>query len=107
MWHAFRDRVEKLKGPSGAVLPRLGLAERRFDIAYIDGSHYAADVYSDAALIWPLVVPGGIVIFDDYGWELMNDESERPKLGIDAFIETIAGQFRTIHCVYQMVIAKL
>jgi predicted O-methyltransferase YrrM len=103
----FRDRVEKLKGPSGAVLPRLGLAERRFDIAYIDGSHYAADVYSDAALMWPLVVPGGIVIFDDYGWDLMNDESERPKLGIDAFIETIAGQFRTIHCVYQMVIAKL
>lgn len=103
----FGGRLEKLKGSSGTILPQLGIAGRRFDIAYIDGSHYAADVYSDAALTWSLMAPGGIVIFDDYGWELMHSESERPKLGIDAFLQTIDGQFRTIHCVYQMVIVRL
>lgn len=103
---AFGRRVEKVKGPSGAVLPRLGVAGRRFDIAYIDGSHYAVDVYSDAVLTWSLMAPGGIVIFDDYAWDLMNDDSERPKAGIDAFLDAIAGQYRIIHRDYQLVIAR-
>ncbi len=104
---AFDGRVEKLKGPSGALLPQLGLKGRRFDIAYVDGSHYAADVYSDAVLIWSLMARGGIVIFDDYAWDLMNDDSERPKSGIDAFMDAIAGQYRVIHNDYQLVIAKV
>jgi predicted O-methyltransferase YrrM len=102
----FGGRVEKLKGASGTVLPQLGVNGRRFDIAYVDGSHYATDVYSDAVLTWSLMAPDGIVIFDDYAWELMNDDSERPKSGIDAFLNAISGQYRTIHCDYQLVIAK-
>jgi hypothetical protein len=102
----FGARVEKIKGPSGTVLPRLGVEGRRFDIAYIDGSHFPADVYSDAALTWSMMVLGGIVIFDDYDWDLM-EEHERPKPGVDAFLKTIEGQYRLIHCEYQMVIGKL
>src|SRR5262245_26546535 len=60
----FGERLEKLKGPAGVVLPQLALQGRRFDIAYIDGSHYAADVYADAALTWPLMTQNSIVIFD-------------------------------------------
>lgn len=103
---AFGARVEKLKGSSGKVLPQLGVKGRRFDIAYVDGSHYAADVYSDAVLTWSLMAPGGIVIFDDYAWDLMNDDSERPKSGIDAFLNAISGQYRVIHCDYQLAIAR-
>jgi predicted O-methyltransferase YrrM len=103
----FRERVEKIKGPSGEVVPQLAVAGRRFDVAYIDGSHYAADVYADAALTWPLMETGGIVIFDDYEWGLMNEESERPKLGIDAFLAAIPGQHRVIHRDYQMIVARL
>jgi predicted O-methyltransferase YrrM len=102
----FGSRVEKIKGPSGAVLPRLGVEGRRFHVAYIDGSHYPADVYSDAALTWPMMMPGGIVIFDDYDWDLM-EEHERPKPGVDAFLAAIEGQYRVIHRAYQMVIEKL
>lgn len=103
----FASRVEKLKGASGTILPQLGVAGRRFDIAYVDGSHHAVDVYSDTALTWSLMAPSGVLILDDYGWELMHSERERPKLGIDAFLATIGGQYRTLHCVYQMVIEKL
>jgi predicted O-methyltransferase YrrM len=103
---AFGDRLEKLKGPSSAVLPQLGIAGRRFDVAYIDGSHFAADVYSDAVLTWSLMVPGGIVILDDYTWDLGNEDLERPKLGVDAFLKAIDGQYEVMHCSYQMVIAK-
>jgi hypothetical protein len=103
---AFGDRVEKLKGPSSKVLPQLGIDGRRFEIAYIDGSHFAADVYSDAVLTWSLIVRGGIVILDDYDWDLMNDESERPRVGIEAFLKTIDGQYDVVQCHYQLMIAK-
>jgi hypothetical protein len=103
---AFADRVEKIKGSSAAVLPELGIAGRRFDLAYIDGSHFAADVYADAVLTWSLMSSEGIMIFDDYAWDLMHTDLERPKLGIDAFLRTIAGGYRELHRDWQIVIAK-
>jgi hypothetical protein len=66
----------------------------------------AADAYSDAALTWPMIEPGGIVIFDDYEWPLMDDDRERPKLGIDAFLAATAGQYRELYRDYQIVIEK-
>jgi len=104
---AFADRVEKIKGSSTTILPALGVSGRRFDLAYIDGSHMAADVYSDAVLTWPMVEPGGIVIFDDYEWDLMGSDCERPRLGIDAFLAAFRGEYRELHRAYQLVIAKL
>ena len=103
---AFPDRLEKIKGSSTTVLPSLGIAGRRFDLAYIDGSHMAADAYSDAVLTWSMMEPGGLVIFDDYEWDLMNDELERPRLGIDAFLAAFRGCYREVLRSYQIVIAK-
>ncbi len=39
-----------------------------FDVVYVDASHMAGDVLSDAVLAWKLLAPGGIMIFDDYAW---------------------------------------
>jgi predicted O-methyltransferase YrrM len=103
---AFVARIEKRKGSSTDVLPQLGIASRRFEVAYIDGSHLAKDVFSDAALTWPLMALTGILIFDDYEFDLNKTELERPKLGIDAFLTAIEGQYRLIHKDYQVVIAK-
>src|SRR5262245_59584554 len=104
---AFGPRVEKIKGPSAEVLPQLGIAARRFDVVYVDGSHRAADVYSDGVLAWPMVARNGIVIFDDYEFDEIEDESERPKPGIDAFLAAFEGQYRLLHQAYQVAIAKL
>jgi predicted O-methyltransferase YrrM len=104
---AFGARVEKIKGPSAEVLPQLGIAARRFDVVYVDGSHRAADVYSDGVLAWPMVARNGIVIFDDYEFDEIEDESERPKPGIDAFLAAFEGQYRLIHRAYQVAITKL
>jgi hypothetical protein len=46
----FADRLEKIKAPSAVALAELGIDGRRFEIAYMDGSHRAADVYSDGVL---------------------------------------------------------
>ncbi|MDQ8731497.1 class I SAM-dependent methyltransferase [Bradyrhizobium sp. LHD-71] len=104
---AFEGRLEKIKGSSAETLPRFGIAGRRFDLAYIDGSHMAADVYRDAVLTWSLMAPGGIVLFDDYEWNLMENELERPKLGIDEFMAAHEGQYRLLHRAYQIAIEKL
>jgi predicted O-methyltransferase YrrM len=104
---AFSGRIEKIKAPSVDALIQLGVAERRFDIAYIDGGHRAREVYADSALTWPLMAKGGLVIFDDYQWQEMPDPMDNPKPGIDAFLNSIDGQYRMVHNDYQVAIAKL
>ncbi len=39
-----------------------------FDIIYIDGDHLAIPVMTDTVLAWPLLKAGGIMIWDDTGW---------------------------------------
>jgi hypothetical protein len=102
----FGDRVEKIRARSAEALAQLGVQGRRFDFAYIDGSHVAADVYSDALLTWPLIARGGVVIFDDYLWPGSEDPLEVPKPGIDAFLKTIAGDYKLLLKDYQVAIAK-
>jgi predicted O-methyltransferase YrrM len=102
----FAGRVEKIKGASQAMLPQLGIEGRRFDVGYVDGSHRAADVYSDAVLVWSLIVPNGVLIFDDYEWVGMPSACDRPKPGIDAFLAATQGRYRLLHQGYQVVLAK-
>lgn len=104
---AFSGRLEKIKASSVDALIALGVAERRFDIAYIDGGHRAREVYADCTLAWPLMAPGGLMILDDYQWAEMPDPMDNPKPGIDAFLKAIEGQYRMIHNDYQLAITRL
>jgi predicted O-methyltransferase YrrM len=104
---AFSGRLEKIKAPSIDALIGLGVGERRFDIAYIDGGHRAREVYADSVLTWPLMAPGGLMILDDYQWAEMPDPMDNPKPGIDAFLRAIEGRYRMVHNDYQIAIAKL
>jgi predicted O-methyltransferase YrrM len=101
----FAGRVEKCKEPSLLALGRFGLAQRRFDLVYIDGSHLAVDVYRDGVLAWPLVAPGGIVIFDDYIWPV-GPEPDRPNVGIDAFLATVETHYVELARGHQVIIRK-
>jgi predicted O-methyltransferase YrrM len=103
----FGGRVEKLKDTSTRALSNLRARDRRFDLVYVDGSHRSVDVQSDATLCWPMVRERGIVIFDDYKWDLSPDPAERPCLGIDAFLSDIAGEYRELHRGYQLIIEKV
>jgi predicted O-methyltransferase YrrM len=104
---AFKSRIEKIKAPSWTALADLGVAGRRFDIAYVDGGHRAFEVFSDGMLTWPLMRKGGLVIFDDYQWEMMPDPLDNPKPGIDAFLKAVKGEFRNVHRKYQIAIEKV
>jgi predicted O-methyltransferase YrrM len=104
---AFAKRIEKIKAQSSDALASLGIKNRRFDIAYIDGGHRAREVYTDGALTWPLMARGGLVIFDDYQWRQMPERLDNPAPGIDAFLKSIEGQYRLMHKKYQVAIVKL
>jgi predicted O-methyltransferase YrrM len=104
---AFRKRIEKIKAPSTAALAELGIRNRRFDLAYVDGGHRAVEAYADGALTWPLMARGGLLLFDDYEWKEMPKPLDNPGSGIDAFLKSIAGQYRLVHKSYQVAIEKL
>jgi predicted O-methyltransferase YrrM len=82
----FKDRVKIMRGESGVVL-RTFPCEPTFDFVYIDGSHYSKDVLEDAVLVWRLVKPGGIIIFDDLIWAPSGNVADLsgPNTGIKAF----------------------
>jgi predicted O-methyltransferase YrrM len=104
---SFADRLEKIKAPSAFALAELGIDGRRFDIAYMDGSHRAADVYSDGVLTWSMLVRGGTMIFDDYEWAYMPEPRSNPKLGIDCFLRAFDGQYQAVHRGFQIALEKL
>jgi predicted O-methyltransferase YrrM len=83
-------RVRKIRGDSRKALLDLQEESQRFDLVYVDGSHFALDVLVDAALSWPLIRPAGLMLFDDYQWRALgNDPLSRPGPAIDAFLRLI------------------
>jgi len=96
--------VFKRKGLS--VTHLAALAGAQFDFIYIDGSHIARDVLTDACMAWPLLKPGGVMVFDDYLWGEPRDSLHRPKVAVDAFINIFAEQLEIAHIGYQAAIKK-
>lgn len=99
------SNVVKLRGDSKNVLPGL-LKEKRdfFDFIYVDGSHKLLDVYDDARYSWPLLKQGGLMSFDDYGWNGMNVEVQ---MGADRFLHEVHDQVEIIERGLQLWVVKL
>ena len=60
-----RDRVVIHVGRAEVILPML--RPRSFDFAFLDGFHETEAVDRDARLILPLLRPGALLAFHDYG----------------------------------------
>lgn len=105
---AFPGKVTKRKGLSIETLLSLHLEAppKAFDLIYVDGSHVARDVMADALLAWPLLKPGGVLIFDDYSWRLYADAALTPKAAIDAFLARFSSELCILHKAYQVILRK-
>jgi predicted O-methyltransferase YrrM len=110
-----RKRVYKYKASSTDMLAQklhfqIGHVKPEYvpiyDFIYIDGSHIAKDVLTDACMAWPLLKPKGIMVFDDYVWGDPRDILHRPKVAIDAFVNIFAEEVEVIHVGYQLVVRK-
>ena len=98
------SRVTKIKGKSQEALQLL--KEDSFDVIYIDGSHRAVDVQTDASLSWPLLKRGGIIVFDDYLWNVEFPDEDRPQIAIDNFLSDFRSQLEILHKGYQVIVKK-
>lgn len=79
----------------------------KFDFVYVDASHKAKDVMSDALNSWETLKRSGILIFDDYGWKKYHKTSNlHPKTAIDAFLKMYEGEYKLIAMDYQVCIMK-
>jgi predicted O-methyltransferase YrrM len=76
--------VRILRGQSVARIPELRATGESFDLIYVDGSHELLDVIADAALSWPLLASGGLMIFDDYRYPGV-------KPAVDTFVKLISA----------------
>ena len=102
------SRVRKLRGDSRRVLVELADEQARFDLVYVDGSHRGLDVLVDAALSWPLLEVGGVVVFDDYRWALLGDDPLlRPGPAIDAFVGLVSVHAEVVFHDRQVALRKL
>jgi hypothetical protein len=101
----FDDKVEILKGKSQETLRHL--PRESYDIIYIDGSHRAKHVFLDAALSWDLLKAGGLLIFDDYLWNIKSFPPDLiPKGSVDTFLMAFGDEIELVHKGYQLAVRK-
>lgn len=99
----YKDKVQILKGYSRNMLRNLKAPQ--FDFVYIDANRHSQNVLEDAVLSFPLLKPGGTMIFDDY---THNKEHtvDCPRPGIDAFMNMYANEIKVLHTKWQVVLQK-
>lgn len=69
-------------------------ASQTFCLGFIDGNHDPAYVRHDFELVWPRLVPGGLIAFDDYGGTL-----PQVRQAIDAVLEEYIGRIEDVQLV--------
>ncbi len=79
----------------------------KYDFVYIDGSHIARDVLSDAILSWEVLNIGGLIYFDDYQWRGFQKKILNPKVAIDSFLSVYEGAYKMLFKEYQLHIQKI
>jgi predicted O-methyltransferase YrrM len=87
-------KIVPLKGTSDVMIPGLP----SIDFVYIDGDHSPEQVYKDACAMMTRMKPGGIILFDDYGWGFRGLYT---KDGINKFLEEYKERVEVIFIKYQ------
>jgi len=105
----FVDRdVQPIKSTSVDALGNLISYKKQFDFIYIDGSHLAKDVLTDACMAWPLLKSKGFMVFDDYLWKPQGFTLlQRPKVAVDTFVNMFEDEIAIAHFGYQLIVRKL
>lgn len=60
--------------------------EDQHDLVYVDGAHDAMNALRDMVLGFELLRPGGILVVDDYLWQLNNNPAHMPRTAINTFM---------------------
>ena len=104
-------KVLSFKSTSIEALTALHTIDRAnfksFDFIYIDGSHLAKDVLTDACMAWPLLKKSGFMVFDDYAWRPSGMTTmQRPKIAVDSFVNIFEDELIVAFNGYQLIVRK-
>lgn len=99
--------VRAMRTTSSQGLAELIHEERSFDFVYIDGSHIAKDVLTDACMAWAMLKKGGVMVFDDYMWAGSPLLLHRPKPAVDAFTSIFGQDLYVLHNGYQVAVQRV
>lgn len=100
------DRLTKRKGLSLQVLPQLLDEDQRFDVIYVDGSHFSDDVLMDAIVAWRLLNQGGVIIFDDVLSPFYTRARANTAWALKTFMKYHTGEFKLLSAGYQIILQK-
>ena len=103
----FAAKLRKIKSYSLPALSKLIAAGESFDFIFIDGSHYEDDVAVDSYLAWELLEVGGVLVWDDYLWNLADYAGHNPKPAIDRFINRHRADLEILSVYPQPIVRKL
>jgi len=100
-------RLTKRKGSSLYVLPQLIDEQQKFDVIYVDGSHFADDVLVDGINAWRLLEQGGILIFDDFLWNYYPRWRANPAWAINLLLKYHSREYKILSVNhYQVILQK-
>jgi predicted O-methyltransferase YrrM len=106
----FNDRIDFhiYKGTSQHVLPQLYSLGNKYDFIYVDASHKADDTFVDSYWANKMLVSGGLIIFDDWGWKDPADMSANnsPEVGIKQFCTLYENDYQMLFHGYQIGLIK-
>ena len=90
-------QVELIEKNSFEGLLELHWRAIKADFIYVDGSHFAKDVLSDAVFGFELLNIGGVMLFDDaVSWRYGEYIQDSPKVAVDAFIQCNWNRLRVL-----------
>jgi hypothetical protein len=117
----MEDRIFGIKGDSHRLLIDMILNRvEKFDLIYIDGSHSSIDTYMDCYLSFNLLNKGGMLIIDDYMYNLEDGSipilnikgdidlvNHCPHQGINKFLERHKEDYKILNMSYRVFLEKL
>jgi len=106
----YKDRLIKKKETSQQFFNFFNedkLGNEVYDLIYVDGSHYADDVYFDAINSFRVLKKGGIIIFDDYLWFYYKNLHKNPISAINLFYKTRKNELEILYVYEQIIFRKL
>ena len=110
IYNNFRKKIEKFsdrtKVYKTSSIEFFANNKKRFDLIYIDGSHYGPDVEKDLISSYKILNKDGIIILDDLLWNHYKKIDQNPVGGIIPFIKENFKKLKVITVGDQLILQK-
>jgi predicted O-methyltransferase YrrM len=101
----FESRFTKFKGTSLSFFLNNSTSQK-FDFIYVDGSHEFNDVLTDIFFSFQMLEIGGIMVMDDYLWNVHENSRLNSMIAINFFLRVQKGSYKIIFVTTQVAIVK-